>query len=243
MPNSRKRKRLKPMQPISKKAVTYNSKRQYNTPEFLKNITHAYQDMISDILNRISAIRELIFIEDESIHTNSNFEIIALNFRKIAETIVYANLAGHRKEYDALYPPPQKSDWRISVLIERIKKINPFYYPQTKKGVLKPDANGVKKPTFIHVADAFSEKDLIEMYTECAKWLHARKESDPAPNFSQTLAVFKTWHDAICDQLGAHMVRLADGKYTIFCHFTDEGKARALLFMDLDEFELETAEK
>lgn len=217
MPNSRSRKKPK---------VAAQPARKVHTAAYLElqvhqRITAAYQKLMLQISRRTTTISGLVSKTKTTGYRATDFEAIALNFRKIAELIIYANLAGHKDEYDAKHPP-EKQDWSIKVLIKRIKSINPRYYPNPSKREYK-DEFGIYKHVRPADGDWMTEDDLIDMYDRCAKLLHAEKDSDPKADLDEYLPLFIEWGKKLFNLLSEHFILLPDGKHSVWCNMNPKG--------------------
>jgi len=147
----------------------------------------------------------------------TNIESIALNFRKIAEHIIHANMAGHEAQYTSLYPKYQY-DWRLRDIIGKIKAINPNYYPKAHEVKMERSANNRVVLVDVPSGDAMTEDELIEMYEKCGDLLHARNPFLPDIDmsfFESYQPLFQTWLAKLVRLLNHHSVILPSGKETI----------------------------
>ena len=150
-----------------------------------------------------------------------DYESAAVNFRKIAELIIFANLIGHEDEYSALYPN-YTTDWNIGQIINKIKKINPDYYPKALRGVA--DQNG----SLSSVEDSpsgewITEDELKDMWGKCSDLIHARNPFLEVLNLDEYAELFNYWGKKINELLSRHMIRLADNTHLIMCVMNPNG--------------------
>jgi len=130
-----------------------------------------YADIMEEIKVRIS------FVQD-SLSTNLNedvkSEIIAIQFRKIIECIIFSSLATNKKIFTQKFEV--NKPWRIATLIEKMKQMNPKYFPIPYKfvpPVFVPNYGFVPPPPpFTKVAGALTENDLIIIHNACNNVLH-----------------------------------------------------------------------
>lgn len=200
------------------------------SPSPAKPVTEVYEALMNEIVMRT----ELILAAISPNHPvtgflKSDYEVAALNFRKIAELIVYANLVGHEREYGALHAS-YPFEWRMGQIIKKIKAINPQYYPKaTVQGV---DKNGQKAAHDVPVGQWLTEDELIEMYDSCANLLHQKNPFQPDINPADYTEHFPVWIDKIIKLLNHHIVMLPNGTDSIWCIMNPENtfKPKAYIF-------------
>ncbi|QNE38976.1 hypothetical protein F1C16_05115 [Hymenobacter sp. NBH84] len=180
---------------------------------YVTKILTAYNERMYEITVRKEVIDALREGERTTGYKGTNTEVIALNFRKTAEIIVYANLAGHEVEYANLYPGYQHH-WRIEGIIEKIKAFNPNYYPRAVE-VADEKVNGSRKITDVPDGLWMTENELIEMYKICGDLLHASTPFNPPVDIEKYEALFDDWSVKLVRLLNNHIVELADGKHAI----------------------------
>lgn len=196
----------------------------------VKSLTEVYESMMYEIIMRTELIIAAISPTDRVTgFLKSDYEVASLNFRKIAELIVYANLVGHEKEYAALHPN-YSFEWRLAPIIKKIKAINPDYYPKaTTQGV---NEKGQKTANDVPAGIWMTEDELIEMYDSCADLLHEKNPFQPQPDLSGYTNRFPVWLDKIIQLLNHHIVLLPDGVNSIWCIMNPENtfKPKAYMF-------------
>jgi hypothetical protein len=178
-------------------------------------ILTSYDKLMLEIRMRTVVCDALLSRETETGSTVTDYEAIALNLRKVAELIIYANLAGHKEEYVKKFEGDDLKAWKVEQVIRRIKGINADYYPSPSDQNKSPD--GQYYLTSLQEGTWLTEKDLIKMYDKCSKLIHAKHPFGVAANYEEYPAYFETWLQKIANLLSHHTVDLADGEHCINC--------------------------
>ena len=101
----------------------------------LNKIVIGYEAVMSEIKMRTKLAYQLMHGETLLGAPFLDLEAAAMNFRKIAELIVFANMTGHEDAYAAQYPNYSK-EWNLGKIMNNIKAINDEYYPNAVKEIL-----------------------------------------------------------------------------------------------------------
>ena len=197
-------------------------------PDKFDKILESYTKLMHEIVIRTQVIDGLLTDVNNTGWLISDIECIALNLRKIAELIVYANLVSHEEEYDNLHPK-SKYDWRIEGLLKKMRVINPDFYPYPSRRKASPDGN-----IYIHdlpVGTWMTETELVEMYNKCSNLIHVKNPFTASVNYKDYTSKFEEWIMKIAELLSHHTVALADGKHSITCvmHSTTDEKPSTVL--------------
>lgn len=187
----------------------------------LKPRIYDYRRLMEKVYQKIQKIKTLVNntrLNGEDLDIDS----IALAFRKTAELIIYANLDGHQEEYDAAFPP-EKNDWNIKILIDRIKLINRHYYPIPVTVSNFVDGGIHKNRLSKYEGDFMTEDKLIKMFNSCGALLHAEKANAVEANASIYMPMFIEWNNRLIRMIKTHTVFLTDTKFMIFCHLSHSG--------------------
>lgn len=142
----------------------------------MKNYTPTGKDELSKYLSVMKEIknRELVIKGMELGTCNAMFKIVNLEvmffqLRKILELIVKVPMIIYANEYRSISKNAEK-DWKIYEIMDKLKKINPKYYPQPINIIQvdnKPDEFQNKTSEFL------TEEQLIMAYQKCNNYLHA----------------------------------------------------------------------
>jgi hypothetical protein len=105
-------------------------------------------------------------------------ETIFLQMRKVCELIAFGSLIANRDLY-AQHHAEFAKDWRLKRMVERLKKINPAFFPV-------PTAAPVQTaPGHFHlgasVALSVTEDELVTLYDTCGRILHTRNPFSTDP--------------------------------------------------------------
>jgi hypothetical protein len=185
----------------------------------LKPEIQRYANCMIEIKNRCIAIKELFevnFISKENMGFAAEFGCLQL--RSIAELIILANFSAHEKHYD-IAKKALVDFWVIREIIDKIKKINPDYYPVPTELDLKqiperPDVAGYV--TFEKSTSPLSEKDLLEMYNATKKYVHPNSPFAPPRDYLNIIGRFKPWVANIQALLKSHTIQLVGANKKLF---------------------------
>ena len=181
----------------------------------LEHLTIEYQTVMSEIQLRLAVAYELIHGDTVLGAPFLDLEAAAMNFRKIAELIVFANMAGHKDAYATLYPEFHK-EWNMGKIMNKIKAINDLYYPNAVIEILDDNgkATGVED---LPEGEWLTEEELITMFGKCSDLIHARNPFADELDYDAYAALFDEWGQKINGLLSHHMVLLADKEHVIMC--------------------------
>lgn len=188
----------------------------------LSSVIGGYRSEMYDIKKRLSLAYDLYNGKRTLGSGDMDYEVIALNFRKIAEILIFANMTGHHNVYSALHPNYEK-DWNIGKIINKIKAINAMYYPNAVKQILGRDG----KPTGMEdMPDGswMTEEELCSMWGKCSDLVHARNPFALDFDHSDYRELFNEWGFKLNNLLSQHMVLLADKQHVVKCIMSPFGK-------------------
>ena len=139
-------------------------------PDSLHPDARLYADRMAEIRQRVGIIRHTVAsVKSSGQEDLASIELIFLQFRKCLELIAFGSLIANREAYSREHEK-FASDWRVKRLIERLRRLNPDFFPVP---VSAPVRTG---PRDIHVAAAkapyLTVDDLIRLYDTCADILH-----------------------------------------------------------------------
>lgn len=184
----------------------------------LARLRHGYETLMQEIMRRYDVIKSIVYDKKFNGYHITSCEIVGLNFRKIAELIVFANMIGHEQEYTTLHPK-YEYEWRLKNIIQKIKAINPNYYPRAvayKEFTLPTGEKGLSVENLPEV-EWLTENELIDMYDYCGDLLHARNPFQDAIDLNKFDVRFKEWAPKLVMLLSQHQVYLVDGMHQISC--------------------------
>lgn len=222
MPTSRQRKKKAVAQPQRKSVAQLIEARR-------TVMLNAYGKHMVELKRRMKAIHGILTRSKTTGYLATDYESMALNFRKIAELIVFASLVGHEREYAALYPKYQK-EWRIKDIMQKLKAINPRYYLHPTIKLPGQDIYGAYTWEDVPQDQWLSEDELVAMYDACSSLIHAQQASAPDRDLSEYAEKFRNWYSKIVILTRHHSVFNDNLKGNITCVMNGFDKPPQIVF-------------
>lgn len=147
--------------------------------------TKRYANGMVEIRQRLGIARATVArIRETQNQDLVSTETIFLQMRKVCELIAFGSLIANRDLY-AQHHAEFAKDWRLKRMVERLKKINPAFFPV-------PTAAPVQTaPGHFHlgtsVALSVTEDELVTLYDTCGRILHTRNPFSTDPFASTVL--------------------------------------------------------
>ncbi|MEW6121668.1 MAG: hypothetical protein AB1698_03585 [Pseudomonadota bacterium] len=167
---------------------------------------NAYAFSMEQIKVRLERLRRVISAEITLGDETADYEIVALNLRKILELIAFSSLSANRESYAKVHAG-YTEHWSAKKLLKSISAINPDFFPHP----LAPEVtktNGVinfKSET----GDVLTRDDFEHLMDRCAEVIHVwNPYSRKARNVDFMLPI-PEWLNRITRLLNVHTVRLA----------------------------------
>lgn len=172
-----------------------------------EKLASQYCGFLNDIRLRLELVR---FICKGSLTVGTelfDYELAAVNLRKVLELIAFGSLTANKLAYSAAYAGIEKK-WRAKALLDELEKIHPDFYP---KPLLYPAVTeAISRQLHFDFQDAgfLTRDEFIELYDLCSKVIHTRNP------FAATVAVdFRItvveWVAKIEKLLSFHLFRLS----------------------------------
>jgi hypothetical protein len=192
------------------------------TPE-LQKIAEMYASLMNEVKLRNRLAGDLYYSNLTLGLKSMDHEVIAMIFRKIAELMIFANLVGHEKEYAALHASMGK-EWNMGRLMDRIKAINPAYYPVALTEVVNSEGirTGVED---LPEGTWMTEDELKAMYGKCSDLIHALNPFGVPPDLTEYITLFDNWGNRLNNLLSHHAVLLANGIHVVRCIMNEKGES------------------
>lgn len=156
------------------KSSAMPDKDSFNLPE-LPNELHPdavmYANRMAEIRTRLGRISSAVDrIKRERKQDDSDIEMIFVQFRKCCELIALGSLIANKKAYSEQYAD-FASDWRLSRIVDKLRKVNPDFFPVPMSEPVK----GAGRANFTLAKEGFlTEAEMIRLYNIAGKLLHSR---------------------------------------------------------------------
>lgn len=162
-----------------------------------------YCECMEQILHRVGLVINYIDKGETLGNQAFDYELIALNFRKILELIAFSSLVAHQEAYKESYKNAQK-DWSAEKILSKIEDLNPDFYPQPRKRIIQSD--GTNHLDFVE-RDFLTRKEFKRLYKKCGEVLHVKNIllNDQSYDF---LLSPKEWLEKITALLDNHIVNI-----------------------------------
>jgi hypothetical protein len=204
--------------------------------EYYQELVNLYANCMEEIKVRERAIELILTKKMNTGFDYTNIEFLCLQFRKIFELIVLANLVSNKEEYSHKRKG-FASEWHAKRIVIEIEKINPLFYPIPAKQQIDYKTKKVKG--VIYIKDGFLTKDeLLEGYDKCSELLHAENPFGPPKNHIAYLPMFHIWLKRTLRLLEHHLITLVDEKKMFFVLMNnkdDDGRVQVAL-VEISEY-------
>ncbi len=184
----------------------------------MPNEAEIYADYMTGVRMRIDEIGRILAVADMPEFARN--ELIFLQLRKSLELIAFASLAANKDAYAAVFPTFAE-DWKAKRILEKIEKINPYFYPMALNA---PEEIAPGRKHFSRPDNGFMTKDeFLGLYQIASEVLHTRNPftgKDPTINIKYSAP---EWAARIQRLLAWHRVGLASGTTWVVC-IPDKGK-------------------
>lgn len=130
-----------------------------------------------------------------------DFEFMALQFRKIFETIILSSVESHEGALLENHPKIFQ-EWDINKVVAIVRRINPEFYPQpvTSSGV-----------EIVESTEEFlTLRQLKRFHGRCNPWLHSKFAHQQLVDYGSWQEEFRSWRTLVIALLNTHLVQLAD---------------------------------
>lgn len=168
----------------------------------------AYCAALDDIRVRLDLVEAICRNHITTGTEHFDYEIVAINLRKVLEHIAFGSLTANRLAYESVHKDIQKI-WRTKQLLERLEKIHKHFYPQPVKCPAISQEPGASR--YLHFEDVktgfLTRSDFVTLYDSCSEVIHSRNP------FSEKLTINfgrspLEWVDRIRCLLSFHFFRL-----------------------------------
>jgi hypothetical protein len=182
-----------------------------------------YCNHMQEIKSRSALVRSVLSGGKTLGSAFHDYEVFALNMRKILELIAYSSLIANKEKYAEAH---EKFDrhYKAKCILQDMEKIHPEFYPVPADIQMK--TNGIRLLQEAQNGSAMTKNDFVELYDKCSKVLHAWNPFDPAPRKVDFRLSPLQWIDKSKDLLNTHYVRLVDDAGYWLCEMqsAEDGK-------------------
>lgn len=171
------------------------------------SLAKIYCNNLDEIRNRLLLVKSFGNGNKTLGNERSDYEIVAVNLRKILELIAFGSLTANKDLYAQTYAKFSEH-WRIKQLFENLKKIHPDFYP---KALMKPTiSSGTPRNVHFEIeTNGFlTAQELFELYGYCSEVIHTHNpfKGNVTINFRLSIT---DWAARIEMLLTFHLFRLA----------------------------------
>lgn len=173
----------------------------------VEKLATQYCGSLNDIRVRLELVRSICKGSLSAGAELLNYEIAAVNLRKVLELIAFGSLTANKAAYTAAYVGIEKK-WRAKALLDDLEKIHADFYP---KPLQRPAISG-GAPRHFHFefqnTGFLTRDEFIELYDVCSKVIHTRNPfaADTTVDFRITVV---EWAERIEKLLSFHLFRLS----------------------------------
>ena len=137
-------------------------------------LCNMYVDCMEEIKKRVEVVRSILLGRLSVLYMATTAESVALQLRKILELIALASLVAHREEYSRIKGNLAKA-WNAKRLLKELEEINPNFYPQPSRQVLKgTNSEGQSFYDTPPIESGYlTKEEFVNLYNRCSGLIHA----------------------------------------------------------------------
>jgi hypothetical protein len=192
----------------------------------------AYASCMEEIKVRLTRLRRVLAAELTLGDESADYEVVAVNLRKILELIAFSSLSANREEYAKAHARYAQY-WKAKALLESIAAINPEFYPQPL--ALKAEMTHGVINFEPETGDVLTRDDFEHLLNCCADVVHVwNPYTQKVRNVDFGLPISE-WLNRITRLLNLHTVRLAGTKdiLLVVMQSPEDGKVHVYLAPDV----------
>lgn len=167
-----------------------------------------YCSALDEIRARLTVVRR-VCRQDVTLGAEQfDYEIVAVNLRKILEHVAFGTLTANQSAYEAAHNDVQRV-WRAKQLLERLEKIHKDFFPHPLAAPLIRYEHGRRHLHFDDLASGFlTRAEFVELYDACSQVIHSKNPFSGATGINFIRHPLE-WADRINQLLAFHRFRLA----------------------------------
>lgn len=187
----------------------------------MKMDTELYCEQMEEIIHRDKLLRELITGKITLGSDVYDYEVFALNMRKILELIAFASLIASKDKYSEEYKNFEVH-YKAKAILDDIEKIHPQFFPIPAKITNKKD--GTRNLGINQESNPLTKDEFKELYDKCTAIIHAWKPYKKADRKVDFRLLPLEWLNKIKELLNTHYVHLPNDKGVWLCLMMDPDK-------------------
>jgi hypothetical protein len=190
-----------------------------------EDLAQLYCGFLEEIKTRLALVSSVVEGGVSTGSNGSNYELIAVNLRKVLELIAFGSLSANKEVYATAHGDFAKH-WSAKRLLDKLEKLHPDFYPKpVHLEILKPGP-----PRHFHfdfVSDDFLTREkFVELYDVCSSVIHTRNPFAEAAH-SGFIDGLPLWVFRIELLLRLHLMRLAGTSLIWLVELNAPGDRRA----------------
>lgn len=173
-----------------------------------------YCATMEEVKRRIILVESLLANQITTGSESYDYELLALNFRKILELVAFSSLIANKEYYSKIHTKFERH-YKAKAILESIAKIHPGFYPTP---AIPPASNKSNTYHLQITSSPFLQRDEFEeLYDKCAKLLHVWSPFDPTPREINFRNSPKEWVEKIKNLLNVHYFQIANSENYWLC--------------------------
>lgn len=195
------------------------------------NDLQAYAFFMEEIKVRLTRLRRMLSGEITFSDEAADYEVIAVNLRKILELIAFSSLIANREAYAGAHAR-YAEHWKAKALLNAIEAINPDFYPKPlmSEATVTEGVINFQPET----GDVMTRADIEHLMDCCADVLHVWNPYTGKARTVDFRLPISEWLNRITRLLNIHTVRLAGTTDIILVMMQRPGESvRVLLAPDV----------
>jgi hypothetical protein len=178
-----------------------------------------YVQRMEEVKKRFVAIETVLKSKDTTGSWQTNFEFVALQLRKVFETIVLATVDSNEGALTGVGSSVFK-EWQITKIIKAVERVNPKFYPVPAR----QSRDGTELLKF--EGEYLTLDRLKEFHGKCGDWMHAKVANFGASDFERWHRTFVAWLRLTMSLLSFHTIQLADPDSQLWVGMNEKGSGK-----------------
>ncbi|MYN04732.1 hypothetical protein GTP41_21800 [Pseudoduganella sp. DS3] len=166
-----------------------------------------YSNSLNEIRLRLAVLESMC---QGSLTTGSeyfDYELAAVNLRKILENIAFGSLTANSRAYEGVYAGIEKI-WRAKELLDKLERMYVDFYPKPLEPPVITDGIPRKLHFELLTSGFLTRVEFVELYDLCSSVIHSQNPFKPSATINFRLSVME-WVHRIRSLLRFHFFRLS----------------------------------